>query len=286
MKNTTTLTIDEWTIQSTWTFVTPELAERWLEKNHGRNRNCSKEVVYKYTHDMKGGQWITTHQGIGFTNDDVLVDGQHRLRSIVASKVGQWILVTTGLPIEAIQAMDRGMNRKLSHILKIMGYETDTAKMAAVAKAMYIGPSHTGVRNATDNTLKDFIDDHIQAVSFAVGLPRDAGNATVVSVFGRAWYHTTEEEIVRFIRAMRDQIPLEDAKEQDKTARTLHRFLTTSRENTGGSVGRMTTYRKTQYALRQYLDGKALDRLYEMERDLFPLPEQKRELPNDDNKTI
>jgi hypothetical protein len=65
--------------------VTPSQAEKWLAKNHPRNRNISLRLVDAFTADMLAGEWRLTHQGICFDGEGQLIDGQHRLTAVVKS---------------------------------------------------------------------------------------------------------------------------------------------------------------------------------------------------------
>jgi hypothetical protein len=83
-------------IKSEWIKVTPELASNYLENNL-ENRTPSDRHITRLADDMKGDRFFVTHQGLAFTDEGVLVDGQHRCMAIVRSGKPQWMLVTTGI---------------------------------------------------------------------------------------------------------------------------------------------------------------------------------------------
>ena len=64
--------------------VTPALAAEWLKSN-SRNRKLDMTAVERLATAIRGGGWVSTHQGIAFGDDGVLYDGQHRLHAIVAA---------------------------------------------------------------------------------------------------------------------------------------------------------------------------------------------------------
>jgi len=62
--------------------ITPNLAAEMLQRNV-LNRPRRSPHVAKIAADMKVGRFRETHQGIAFTEDGDLIDGQHRLAAII-----------------------------------------------------------------------------------------------------------------------------------------------------------------------------------------------------------
>lgn len=112
-------------VRSQWMDVTPAMATDWL-KNNFCNRPIQKETVRAYARDMKGGQWVPTHQGLAFNDQDELIDGQHRLHAIMMAGVTIRMMVTFGLPsridgkeMTTMDAVDRGATRSVADQLTI-----------------------------------------------------------------------------------------------------------------------------------------------------------------------
>lgn len=87
------------------TFVTPQMADGWLEKyveeianGENTNRKPNPHDIDRYAADVIAGAWVPNNQGIGFDEDGHLVDGQKRLFAIKKARVGAWLLVVTGMP--------------------------------------------------------------------------------------------------------------------------------------------------------------------------------------------
>lgn len=93
--------------------MTPELAADYLKKNTS-NRPLRKSGIDYISGIITRGEWIVTHQGIAIDENDLLIDGQHRLNGIIKSGVAVEILVTTGLPKESYQAIDGQISRNLT----------------------------------------------------------------------------------------------------------------------------------------------------------------------------
>ena len=98
--------------------VTPKMASKWLQHNTS-NRHLRRGVVDSIKDALSRGEYIMSHQGIAFTDDGVLADGQHRLTAIAELEKGAFpMLVTTGLTKEAFKIMDIGIKRSPSESLQ------------------------------------------------------------------------------------------------------------------------------------------------------------------------
>jgi hypothetical protein len=97
--------------------VTPELAAQWLQTNRD-NRPVKPGNQSDLERTLRQGLWRLTHQGICFRSDGVLLDGQHRLRAIVASGISAPLLVFVGWDKEANDGVDLIAKRSLRDILR------------------------------------------------------------------------------------------------------------------------------------------------------------------------
>lgn len=97
--------------------MTPKLAAKYLQKNVC-NRTIRRAVVEGLKAAMLRGEYIMSHQGIAFTDDGVLADGQHRLTAISELESGAFPMqVTTGLSRDAFKVMDIGLKRSAADAL-------------------------------------------------------------------------------------------------------------------------------------------------------------------------
>lgn len=258
-------------LSARWEFVTPERAGEYLLNNR-KNRRLMGTLAARYGEEMAAGNWFATHQGIAFGADGVLYDGQHRLTAIVASGVGQWLLVTEGLDAGAIEALDRGRVRTLSHALTIMGHKHSSSQVVAAARVMWYGPAPAhGSGSIPDVVLRKFMDRHDEALTFAMSLPK--GIASILrGLLARAYLTVPPSRLARFADAYLDLVPHDDQRPEDATARHLRRVITDHMAQGGGSSVRKAVYRKAQAGLSLWLSGAVASRIYEREDDLFPLP--------------
>lgn len=98
--------------------ITPEIAAAYLEMNVG-NRPARIKAVQGLAQAIKRGEWLLTPQGISFSTEGRLLDGQHRLMAVVESGVSVEMLVYTNVDPEAFMVMDRGTARTISDVTKL-----------------------------------------------------------------------------------------------------------------------------------------------------------------------
>lgn len=116
-----------------WVTVTPKMAESWLGLNEG-NRNKRAGHIARLTRDMKAGRWLLTGDTIKFDWNGRLIDGQHRLTSIVVSETPSRILVVRDLDPNVQSVLDGQAKRAARDALFFNGVEKDRNVLAALAK--------------------------------------------------------------------------------------------------------------------------------------------------------
>lgn len=114
--------------------ITPALARKWLELNKN-NRPLRPTHVETLRASFARGEYVQTHQGIAFDQDNNLIDGQHRLHAIAQMPKGFFVtmLVTRGLErdrafvvIDTVQA-----KRSTSDVLRVDRNVGETANFLA-----------------------------------------------------------------------------------------------------------------------------------------------------------
>jgi hypothetical protein len=84
-------------ITTGWFDITPQLALHWLDYNK-ENRKLNKYKVQSFARQIVAGDFICTHQGVAFNDENELIDGQHSLKAIVMTGHAVKRMVTFGLP--------------------------------------------------------------------------------------------------------------------------------------------------------------------------------------------
>lgn len=94
-------------------YVTPDLASKILELSNKRNRRMSEATVRDYASCMARGLWRQNQQNswIGFYDNGVLADGQHRLMAILRSGISMMMRFERGLKKEHSFAIDTHRSR-------------------------------------------------------------------------------------------------------------------------------------------------------------------------------
>jgi hypothetical protein len=100
--------------------IDPETAQRWLEGNVD-NRVLRESRVVKLGGILQRDEWELTGDAIVFDDQDVLLNGQHRLSAIVVTGIPARLLVLRGVPSKAQEVMDQGLSRNLGDQLHRRG---------------------------------------------------------------------------------------------------------------------------------------------------------------------
>ena len=101
--------------------ITPKIANEYLKANTA-NRRINTPTLMRYVNEMLNGRWKTdTGEMIKISKTGVVLDGQHRLLSIVKSGVSLYFHIITGLDDKVFDVLDTGKNRNACDIFYIDG---------------------------------------------------------------------------------------------------------------------------------------------------------------------
>lgn len=109
--------------QMTVEVITPAIAEEML-KHNSSNRPIKQSQVAYLVNEIVSGRWVTTGQAITFVGK-TLVDGQHRLKAVIAAEKSITSCVirfpTTTNSKQIFQVTDRGVPRNFNDVLAMQG---------------------------------------------------------------------------------------------------------------------------------------------------------------------
>jgi hypothetical protein len=108
--------------------IGPLVAKKYLE-SMASNRRVKDARVRQYASAMKRGQW-TISDPISFDCNGLLINGQHRLLSVIKTGMVIEFLVVRGLPPESKKHLDIGVRRSINDILKMNGVSNPSPKSA------------------------------------------------------------------------------------------------------------------------------------------------------------
>lgn len=257
-----------------WEVITPIMADAWLREFNRINRSISIDRAIRYAEDIERGKWITTHQGIAFDEDGVLIDGAHRLAAITMAGLPVRLLVTRGLPKEARFVIDQGKPRSVVDAISLDGGTSIRADVVSMAKNLLLAPlfaariawSPAMVREVVELN-QDLIDSVTPIFPKKKRVP---SQATLMALVARAADHAAREVVEGFARIL---ITGEGSgKAHEGSIIRLRDWLRESPEpRQASSAGQRVAYQKAQAVLRAYQEEKQLPKIYAVADDLFPL---------------
>lgn len=183
--------------------VTPGLAKVWLDINNF-NRPRNSETFMKYVRQIREGRWRLTHQGIAFTEDGTLLDGQHRLFAIIECGVSLPMRVFLNESAENFAVIDCGRNRSNLDTVRMSARDsTLSTAHTQTLKSMLAGRLCRTANRWTNVEINDLYEEHKAAVGFAVTQFRSCkdkqiNDPTTRGVIARAYYHVPLETLGTF----------------------------------------------------------------------------------------
>lgn len=115
--------------------VTPDMAATLLA-NNGHNRKLNSNRVNGLVAAMRSGEWQLNGETIIVSDTGKLMDGQHRLKAVIAFGRPVDLLVAYGANENAFHTIDTGKGRSPGDILSMSEVKNPTA-CAAVAKLVW-----------------------------------------------------------------------------------------------------------------------------------------------------
>jgi hypothetical protein len=134
--------------------ITPAIAQQWLDNNNTHNRHLSEKRVEAYAQAMRDEKWIpNTNDDITFDENDILTNGQHRLKAITKSGVSIECFVKFGVPHNPY--MDKGLQRTdVSSLELFSDLPKDIITKDTIALATFILP-HLGFSGSVTLPIKE-----------------------------------------------------------------------------------------------------------------------------------
>lgn len=191
--------------------ITPILAAAILANHNRGNRKLRESRVDAFVRKIKDGRWRLHSQGISFSRDGHLNNGQHRLNGIIKSGHAVEVYVTWGEDRDVFDVLDTGSVRGGSDALSIKGYQ-NTPTLAASARLLnLIETGSYGSPLAIDNDeIGDIVDENrglVVSASAAHGLGsklRCSSAALTVAFYEIERHSKKKEKLGGFIALLKD----------------------------------------------------------------------------------
>lgn len=175
------------TMSSRVELITPAIAAKYMAKNVV-NRPLSAAKVRRYAGAIRRGEWRLSHEGIAFSEDGRLLDGQHRLSAIMATNIPVSMLVVRGLPADSFHVIGQGWSRQAGHVLSIDGHK-NSSLLAAIAS---VEASVSVVKNLGEITpplIRGIVDTYgdmgmIAAAEKSASVAKNLRGVLNISIYG------------------------------------------------------------------------------------------------------
>jgi hypothetical protein len=105
--------------------ITPSMAKILLERNP-INRSVKPANVAFLTKEIREGRWTLNGESITFSKNGNLINGQHRLKAIIAAEKPIRVKVTYGIDESAISTIDTGNKRIIKDVFDMAGIHNST----------------------------------------------------------------------------------------------------------------------------------------------------------------
>lgn len=167
-----------------WVKVTPAMAGDWLEKNI-INRPIRPKWVTYLAEQITLGKFYRCTSAVGFREDGVLVNGQHRLLAILKAGVAVELLVATGMQEDSFHIEDRGSQRTVGDALGLP--EGIVADAALISRTI---EGNMGTTRVSEEVTRDVVDwwrpVHEELGNYGP-VTRNLGGSPIRIAFGLRW---------------------------------------------------------------------------------------------------
>lgn len=249
--------------------VTPQMAEQWLKRNHGKQRKVSWARIESFAADMTAGAWALTHQGICFGADGDLIDGQHRLHAIVRAGVSVRLLVIRNPEGQFETPIDRGRPRNLANIVGI-----PHKRLAALNVLKNMERGYLASFPLTLNEAEVLTAHHGSALG-ALDTLKNFSRLPAGAVAAAAWaYPVNQQRTMDFV----SQVVTGEMLSKGDPALTYRRW---TERLSGGKVGRVDPWDMSMAVcncLRYAIIGGELEKMYTTPSGYRALTAQRRKM--------
>ncbi len=254
--------------------LNPKTAADWVEKYNNCNRRIREGRIEEYASDMDADEWILTHQGVAFDDEEEMISGQNRSLGVIKSGKTIETLVFLNCPTAERKVIDQVASRTPKDVGYLGHGDNEVSPfMVAVAQSMVRGPNWKNTRrSATANY--QLTAGYRDSLNFVLShLPRRVPGVTIAPVMGavcRAFYHLRRNNIAQFLKVLANG--LTDAP-SDNVVLKLRNWLM---ENpVKGRGGNQSAYSMTEAALYHYSNAEVPSKLKPFDEPVFALPDPK-----------
>jgi hypothetical protein len=100
--------------------ITPGMGAILFHDHNTQNREWKYALTLEYSRQMKNGDWDFTPNGIGFSPNGPMLDGQHRMAALALTTLSLPFAVALGVNLRAVEVIDTGARRMASAAVHIL----------------------------------------------------------------------------------------------------------------------------------------------------------------------
>lgn len=151
-----------------------------------RQRKVSEGHKNNLGQIMKLGHWMLTHQGIGVADDGYLLDGQHRVKTIVETGLTAALTVARNLPNEVFPVIDTGKKRTAAEILGMSGV-ANANHVASAIRILYWYDNETDhkrwfTRALSEKEIRDLLIQEYLTIDESIRLAKNATRGAMLDI--------------------------------------------------------------------------------------------------------
>ena len=141
-------------------FVTPEMAADMASRNYEHNRQIIKSNVVDIKKMMRNGTFVLSPDCLVFDKNNVLLNGNHRVTSIIETGLGQWFVVMRNVSHDIGAITDTGRSRTMSDRINFKGIDITKKECSVIRHALCdIASATVGTMQYSKNYQDDFVAD-------------------------------------------------------------------------------------------------------------------------------
>jgi hypothetical protein len=100
--------------------ITPGMGAILFHDHNTQNREWKYALTLEYARQMRNGDWDFTPNGIGFSPNGPMLDGQHRMAALALTTTPLPFAVALGVNLRAVEVIDTGARRQASAAVHIL----------------------------------------------------------------------------------------------------------------------------------------------------------------------
>jgi len=271
--------------------VNPEMAKTLLK--NGKNRQLKPSRVEQYARDMSNGEWRMCDSQICIDVNGNVMNGQHRLHAIIKSETEQVFSFLFGCTKEDMEKIDCGASRSLYDVTSLNDIDVGQYGVS-VSRFIRRQTIQRIPKRATRFEEADFTRRHkdvLKEVEDVIRGPNrkhpelaayhTIGNEVGAAIFRAVnFYHDNPIKLGKVWEFANGLVNDEDFKlitsdisPKNRSFSLLVKVLNDARGEQG-QIARDVRYRKTEAAIKNYVEGINIEVLRHSKKELFLMEEE------------